>query len=325
MLWTVGFFYTGSLGCYRLRLLPAQPALAVHHLQRLVADLPRPAARRLRLRGPELPRHRHLRHARARHRHRRRAPSCARLFTPPLAAAARHRRSVLAVCALSNTSASSISRRRHPDRRRRSNSSARPSAPPAASSGRCSMSSPSAPSCCSAAACRRLVASPSSRSASPPDRRFRARAGSSSPTPIPPPADHWHSRARLALLAARRRRRLHPHPRHPGDLQATPTGASSNTPPTSITCDVDAIYLGRVDDKRARRAQGQGRATPIDTGNFEPNTLYSSTSPPRCGSCPHLQPGDLLANIDSRIVFARGGAGLVDGLGIDAGPRHVAD
>jgi hypothetical protein len=79
--------------------------------------------------------------------------------------------------------------------------------------------------------------------------------------------------------------------------------------------DVDAIYLGRVDqrDLDALKAKEENA---LDTGDFEPRTLYVVDVATALRIYPHLRPGDLLADIDRHIVFARGGAALIAGLGI---------
>jgi hypothetical protein len=83
--------------------------------------------------------------------------------------------------------------------------------------------------------------------------------------------------------------------------------------------DTDIAYLGRV-DARARMALAARKAAQLETGAFEPRTLYLLDVPSALAVMAHLRPGDLLATIDGRIVFARGGAPLVDGLGIDPVP-----
>lgn len=79
--------------------------------------------------------------------------------------------------------------------------------------------------------------------------------------------------------------------------------------------EVDAIYLGRVDDT----ALGDLEATDeeaIETGSFEPRTIYVVDVATALRIRPDLRPGDLLASIDGHIVFARGAAPLIEGLGI---------
>ncbi len=83
--------------------------------------------------------------------------------------------------------------------------------------------------------------------------------------------------------------------------------------------DTDIAYLGRV-DPAARAALAASKAALLETGAFEPRTLYLLEVPAALATMAHLEPGDLLATIDGRIVFARGGAPLVAGLGIDPVP-----
>jgi hypothetical protein len=79
--------------------------------------------------------------------------------------------------------------------------------------------------------------------------------------------------------------------------------------------DVDAIYLGRVDN-RALDALRDKEELALETGNFEPKTLYVVDLATALRLYPLLQPGDLLADVDRRIVFARNGAALIEGLDI---------
>lgn len=79
--------------------------------------------------------------------------------------------------------------------------------------------------------------------------------------------------------------------------------------------DVDAIYLGRVDDG-ALKGLEQKEEQALETGDFEPHTLYVVDVPTALRIYPFVQPGDLLAEIDHRIVFARGAASLIEGLPI---------
>jgi Family of unknown function (DUF6311) len=79
--------------------------------------------------------------------------------------------------------------------------------------------------------------------------------------------------------------------------------------------DVDAIYLGRIDD-RALEALKAKEETALDTGEFEPKTLYVVDVATALRIYQHLRPQDLLAAVDRQIVFAPGGAHLIDGLGI---------
>ena len=83
--------------------------------------------------------------------------------------------------------------------------------------------------------------------------------------------------------------------------------------------DTDIAYLGRL-DPAAEAALAATKAGQLDTGAFEPRTLYLLDVPAALAVMAHLAPGDLLATIDGRIVFARGGAPLVADLGIDPMP-----
>lgn len=80
--------------------------------------------------------------------------------------------------------------------------------------------------------------------------------------------------------------------------------------------EIDSVYLGRVDDD-ALAALRDRAAEALATGEFEPDTLYTLDVEASLTVMPHLKPGDLLATIDGRIVFVPGGAGLIEGLGID--------
>lgn len=78
----------------------------------------------------------------------------------------------------------------------------------------------------------------------------------------------------------------------------------------------DAVHLGRV-DRRAVEVLKAADDRRIATGDFDPRTLYLLDVHSALAIARKLQPDDLLALIDGRIVFARHGAGLVSGLGID--------
>jgi len=80
--------------------------------------------------------------------------------------------------------------------------------------------------------------------------------------------------------------------------------------------DIDAIYLGRVDSAAVARLAASEDAA-ISKGDLEPHTLYVINLATARRIAAALSPDDLLALIDNRIVLARGGAALVDGLGID--------
>jgi hypothetical protein len=80
--------------------------------------------------------------------------------------------------------------------------------------------------------------------------------------------------------------------------------------------DIDSVYLGRTSDRELNALRDRERIV-LETGDFEPRTLYELDDRAAAQAALHLETGDLLAVIDHRIVFARGGANLVDGLGID--------
>jgi hypothetical protein len=83
--------------------------------------------------------------------------------------------------------------------------------------------------------------------------------------------------------------------------------------------DIDSAYLGRNNDK-ALAALRQREADALATGTLEPHTLYDLDTRSAVEVAGHLAPDDLLALIDGRIVLAKGGAALVDGLGIAPQP-----
>lgn len=85
--------------------------------------------------------------------------------------------------------------------------------------------------------------------------------------------------------------------------------------------DLDLVYLGRVDEA-AQTALRQKEEQVLATGAFEPRTLYILNADTAERAAPHLGPGDLLAVIDDRFVFARGAAAMATGLGIV--PLHSA-
>jgi len=85
--------------------------------------------------------------------------------------------------------------------------------------------------------------------------------------------------------------------------------------------DTDIAYLGRVDGA-AHAALAAAKVELLETGAFEAHTLYVLGLPAALATLRHLEPGDLLATIDGRIVFARGGAELIEGLGIANTPTE---
>ena len=80
--------------------------------------------------------------------------------------------------------------------------------------------------------------------------------------------------------------------------------------------DIDSAYLGRTDEK-ALSALRTREAEILRTGDFEPQTLYELDLTSALTASANLAPDDLLAIIDDRIILARGGAHLVDSLGIE--------
>ena len=78
---------------------------------------------------------------------------------------------------------------------------------------------------------------------------------------------------------------------------------------------IDSAYLGRVDGKAFAALRAREK-TALATGNFDPKTLYVLDGPSARAAKTHLMPGDLLARIDQRIVLAKGGAHLVEGLAV---------
>ncbi len=78
----------------------------------------------------------------------------------------------------------------------------------------------------------------------------------------------------------------------------------------------DMAYLGRV-DSHAQDALKAHEAEVLRTGDFEPTTLYVLDQKSADLAALHTTADDLLVYVDGRIVFARNGAKLIDGLGLD--------
>jgi hypothetical protein len=76
---------------------------------------------------------------------------------------------------------------------------------------------------------------------------------------------------------------------------------------------IDSVYLGRV-DAAALAALRAHEAEVINTGNFDPDTLYILDPPSALEAQKHLAPADLFAFVDHRIVVVKNGAHLADGL-----------
>ncbi|MEO6394285.1 MAG: DUF6311 domain-containing protein [Devosia sp.] len=84
----------------------------------------------------------------------------------------------------------------------------------------------------------------------------------------------------------------------------------------------DSVYLGRTDETALKELKARNKQM-LATGTFEPNTIYRLDPLSALQAARHLRPDDLFATIDGRIIFARGGANLVEGL--DIGPHSAID
>ena len=76
---------------------------------------------------------------------------------------------------------------------------------------------------------------------------------------------------------------------------------------------IDSVYLGRV-DANALAALRAREADALKTGNFDPGTLYILDPPGALEARAKVTSGDLFAFVDHRIVLVKGGAHLGDGL-----------
>jgi hypothetical protein len=86
---------------------------------------------------------------------------------------------------------------------------------------------------------------------------------------------------------------------------------------------IDSVYLGRVDDDGLARLRAKAEDA-LETGNFEPRTIYVLDVLSALRAAEHKRPEDLLAIVDRRIVFMRDGARLAADLDIDIeGPLLV--
>ena len=85
---------------------------------------------------------------------------------------------------------------------------------------------------------------------------------------------------------------------------------------------IDSAYLGRTDGEALAELRQRDSAA-LASGTLEPETLYVLDAQSAAEAARHLAPGDLLAVIDKLVVFAKGGAPLVDGLGIP--PQSALD
>lgn len=79
--------------------------------------------------------------------------------------------------------------------------------------------------------------------------------------------------------------------------------------------DTDAVHLGRIDDAAIAGVNAADQQA-LTTGAFEPHTLYILDWPSVARAAAQLQPGDLLTMVDGRFLFARGGARLAGGLAL---------
>ncbi|MEO6014426.1 MAG: DUF6311 domain-containing protein [Devosia sp.] len=77
--------------------------------------------------------------------------------------------------------------------------------------------------------------------------------------------------------------------------------------------EVDAIYLARIDED-AYLLHRANTEKMLETGDFEPKTVYTLDVYSAFKAQQHLTPNDFLGMIDGRIVFIRGGARLAEGV-----------
>ena len=73
----------------------------------------------------------------------------------------------------------------------------------------------------------------------------------------------------------------------------------------------DAAYLGRRDARGAAQLTALADAA-LTNGSFDPQTIYVLDPASAAEAARFVGPGDLLAPVDGLIVFARGGASLLD-------------
>lgn len=79
--------------------------------------------------------------------------------------------------------------------------------------------------------------------------------------------------------------------------------------------DTDDVYLSRVDEAKLEAARAQASKV-LETGDFEPKTIYILDVGAALSASHQSNPQDLLAIVDHRIVFLRDGAALAEGLDI---------
>ncbi len=82
--------------------------------------------------------------------------------------------------------------------------------------------------------------------------------------------------------------------------------------------DIDLVYLSRVDSGELSDLRAAGE-TALATGAFEPHTIYILDVRASLLAAAHIGPDDLIAVVDGRIVLLPGGRALGDGLGGWAG------
>jgi len=150
---------------------------------------------------------------------------------------------------------------------------------------------------------------------------FAAQAADSGPAlltfseRLAPVSDHWQSPLQSpfwqrAAAAGYSRIRVIPVVSNPGtDWKALGYFAATHD------MGIDSVYLGRVDAKDLAALRARERKV-LETGDFDPGTLYILDPRSALAAQQHVAPGDLLARIDDRIVFAKGGAPLADGLAL---------
>jgi len=79
---------------------------------------------------------------------------------------------------------------------------------------------------------------------------------------------------------------------------------------------IDSVYLGRTDGVALEALRAREKQA-LATGDFEPQTLYVLDPASALAAKPFLTPDDLFVRVDDRIVVAKGGAHLADGLDLD--------
>lgn len=76
---------------------------------------------------------------------------------------------------------------------------------------------------------------------------------------------------------------------------------------------IDSVYLGRTDGVALDALRAREKQV-LQTGDFEPQTLYILDPASALLAKPLLTPDDLFVRVDDRIVVAKGDAHLADGL-----------